>query len=72
MDANINRKRSLFRKEVVDRIASPEELNAYVRVLNPRVWLIIVGIAVAIAGLVIFAASTGFPVWELFLGNMGG
>jgi len=58
----------LFRKEAVDKISSPEDLNTYVKVLNPRVWLILLGIVIAIAGLVIFTASTGFPIWQLFFG----
>ena len=62
----------LFRKEAVDKITGPEELNAYVKVLNPRIWLILVGIAVAIAGMIVFVASTGFPVWDLLFGNIKG
>jgi len=65
-------KDNLFRKEAVERITSPEELNAYIKVLNPRVWLILLGVAAAIAGLVVFTASTGFPIWDLFFGNIGG
>ncbi len=65
-------KTNLFRKEAVERITSPEDMNAYVKVLNPRVWLILGGIVVAIAGIAVFVASTGFPVWDLFFGNMGG
>ena len=62
-------KTELFRKEAVEKITSPEDLNIYIKVLNPRVWLILVGIAAAIAGLVIFTASTGFPIQDLFFGN---
>ncbi|MCL1893251.1 MAG: hypothetical protein FWG02_03295 [Holophagaceae bacterium] len=62
---------NLYRKESVERITGPEELNTYVKVLNPRVWLILVGIAIAVAGLTIFTASTGFPVWDLFFGSTG-
>jgi len=62
-------KSDLFRKETVDKITGPEELNAYVKVLNPRIWLILIGIGIAIAGLAIFVASTGFPVWDLFFGR---
>ena len=62
-------KGDLFRKEAVDKITGPEDLNSYVKVLNPRIWLILTGIIIAIAGLVIFASSTGFPVWSLFFGN---
>jgi hypothetical protein len=64
-------KSELFRKESVEKITSPEDLNTYVKVLNPRVWLILAGIAIAIIGLVIFAASTGYPIWDLFFGNTG-
>lgn len=65
-------KNNLFRKEAVEKITSPDDLNMYVKVLNPRIWLILAGIAIAIAGLVAFVASTGLPVWELFFGNMAG
>ena len=65
-------KKDLFRKEAVDKITSPDDLNNYVKVLNPRVWLILAGIAAAVAGLVFFAASTGYPIWDLFFGNTGG
>jgi len=59
----------LFRREAVEKITSPEDLNAYVRVLNPRIWLLLAGIAIALAGLVFFVISTGYPVGELFFGN---
>jgi len=55
----------LFRKEAVEKIAAPEDLNSYVKVLNPRIWLILAAIAIALAGLVFFVISTGYPVWEL-------
>ena len=64
-------KGGLFRKEAVDKISGPEDLNSYVKVLNPRIWLIIAGMVVAVIGLVIFTVSTGFPVWDLFFGNTG-
>jgi len=62
-------KSDLFRKETVDKITGPEELNAYIKVFNPRIWLLLAGIGIAIAGLAVFAASTGFPVWDLFFGH---
>lgn len=65
-------KNDLFRKEAVERMTSPEDLNSYVKVLNPRIWLILLGIGIAVAGLVIFTTEAGFPIWELFLGNMTG
>ena len=65
-------KNDLFRKESVEKLTGPEDLNTYVKVLNPRVWLILAAIVAAIGGLAIFTASTGFPVWDLFFGSTGG
>jgi len=62
-------KDKLFRKEAVEKISSPDDLNSYVKVLTPRVWLLLLGIIIALAGLLIFTASTGFPIWDLFFGN---
>ena len=64
-------KSDLFRKETVDKITGPEELNAYVKVLNPRIWLILLGLGIAIAGMVVFISTTGYPIWDLFFGNIG-
>ncbi len=65
-------KSNLFRKEAVERITSPEDMNTYVKVLNPRVWLILAGIGIAVIGLAVFVSGTGFPVWDLFFGTTGG
>jgi len=70
MKDGVTMKSELFRKEAVEKITSPEDMNAYIKVLRPRVWLILLGIAIAIGALVFFAASTGFPVWDLFFGSM--
>lgn len=40
----------LFRKKSMDRVNSPEQLNDYVRVANPGVWLLLVAIAVLLIG----------------------
>jgi hypothetical protein len=65
-------KNELFRKEVVEKFTVPEDLNTYIKVLNPRVWLILAGIAIAVLGLAFFAASSGFSIWDLFYGNTPG
>ena len=72
MEGVFDMKTNLFRKEAVEKITSPEDMNTYVKVLSPRVWLILVGIGAAVVGLAVFAASTGYPVWDLFFGNTGG
>lgn len=44
----------LFRKKALDKIKSPENLNDYVHVTNPGVWLLLVAVIVLLAGAVIW------------------
>lgn len=44
----------LFRKSSIDRVNSPEQLNDYIRVANPGVWLILAAIVVMLGGVVIW------------------
>ena len=45
----------LFRKESMDRIQSPEQLNDYLRITNPSVWAILGAVIVLLAGLLIWS-----------------
>ena len=47
----------IFRKKSLDKIKSPEQLNDYVRVANPGVWLILCAVVVLLVG---------FCVWGIF------
>lgn len=49
--------RSIFRKVSLDRVSNPEQLNDYIRVTNPGVWVIMCA--------VIFLL-TGVCVWSVF------
>ena len=40
----------LFRKKSIDRVSSPEQLDAYLRVANPGVWMVLIAIAVLLMG----------------------
>ena len=44
----------LFRKKSIDRVSSPEQLDAYIRVANPGVWLVIIAIAVLLVGVCVW------------------
>ncbi|MDD4368203.1 MAG: hypothetical protein PHP39_04585 [Oscillospiraceae bacterium] len=44
----------LFRKKSMDRIASPEQLNYYVKVSNPGVWIILTSIILLLTGLCVW------------------
>jgi len=42
---------SIFRQKNIDKISSPEQLNDYVKVTNPSVWIILIGALLLIVGL---------------------
>ena len=48
----------LFRKESLDRIASPEQLHDYIRVTSPRMWMILSAIAALLVGFIVYASTT--------------
>lgn len=45
---------SVFRQKSINKINSPESLNDYVKVTNPSVWIILVGILVLLIGAIVF------------------
>ena len=53
-------KESLFREKSMERLSSPEQLNDYIRVANPGVWLILGGI---------IALLLGVCAWGIFDGE---
>ena len=44
----------LFRKKSMERISSPEQLNDYIRVSNPGIWMILAAIVILLAGVCIW------------------
>lgn len=49
--------RSIFRKASLDRVSNPEQLNDYIRVTNPGVWMILCAVILLL---------TGICVWGVF------
>ncbi|MDE7399038.1 MAG: hypothetical protein K2N06_05855 [Oscillospiraceae bacterium] len=49
--------KQLFRKASIERVSSPEQLNDYVRVSNPGVWMILAAV---------IALLVGVCVWGIF------
>ena len=45
---------NLFREKSLQRISSPEQLNAYIRVSTPSVWLLLSAIVVLLVGVCIW------------------
>ncbi len=48
----------LYRKGSLERIRSPEQLNDYLRVTNPSVWLLLTAVILLLAGLLIWGSFT--------------
>ena len=42
--------KSIFRKETLERISSPEQLTDYLRVTNPGVWVVLAAIVILLVG----------------------
>jgi len=57
---------NLFRKKSMDRISSPEQLNDYIRVSTPSVWLLLIAIVVLLVGVCVWGVfgrmETTLPV----------
>ena len=47
----------LFRKKVVDRISSPDQLTDYLRVTSAGVWVILIAIILLLAGVFVWSAT---------------
>lgn len=47
--------KKIFRQKNVDRLSSPEELNDYIKVTNPGVWMALLAIIVLLIGLCTWA-----------------
>lgn len=47
--------RTIFRKESLDRISSPEQLNDYIRVTNPGVWMMLCAVILLLIGICVWS-----------------
>ena len=45
---------NLFRKKSLERVSSPEQLNDYIRVATPSVWLLLAAIVILLAGVCVW------------------
>ncbi len=45
----------VFREKSVKKFSSPEQLNDYIKVSNPSVWMLLAAIAILLAGICIWA-----------------
>ncbi len=56
-------KTNIFREKSLERIESPEHLNAYIKVANPGVWLILVTIIVFLSGILVWGVFGDLSIY---------
>lgn len=44
----------IFRKKSIEKVSSPEQLNDYVRVSSPGVWMVLLAVVILLAGVCIW------------------
>lgn len=52
---------SIFRKESLDKVSSPEQLNNYIKVSSPSVWLVMIAAIVLLASVLVWAVFGTLP-----------
>ena len=64
---------SVFRQKSIDRISSPEQLNDYVRVASPRMWIVLVAVVVFLAGIFIWSmfCTVESTIYGVVIGEKG-
>lgn len=51
-----DQKNTIFRKKSLDRVSSPEQLNDYIKVATPGMWLILLAIVIFLVGMIVWGA----------------
>lgn len=60
-EANPAQKAQVFNPASLARVSSPEQLNDYIRVANPSVWLILTAMIVLLAALLVWSMTGTLP-----------
>ena len=47
--------KSIFRDKSLERISAPEQLNDYIKVTKPSVWVVLIATILLIAGVLVWA-----------------
>lgn len=53
-------KSNIFRKQSLDRVRSPEQLNDYLHVTSPAIWVVLVTVLLLIGALFVWSAFTAY------------
>ena len=61
-------KNDLFRKDAVDRVTSPDQLNDYIKVVPTGVWFALIAVILALAAMILFLTTTDLNLLALIFG----
>ena len=50
-----NQKKNIFRNKSMERVSSPEQLNDYIRVTTPSVWIVLIALVVLLVGILVWS-----------------
>ena len=48
---------TVFRRKSMERVSSPEQLNDYIRVTNPGVWVTLAAVVILLVGFIVWGAA---------------
>lgn len=54
-------KKSIFRQRSLDTVESPEQLDEYIRVSNPSIWIVLSALVILVAALVVWSVVGSLP-----------
>lgn len=55
---------SLFREKSLERVSSPDQMDDYVRVITPSVWLVLLAVAVLVVGVIVWNVLGTVPAQD--------
>ena len=64
----MNENNNLFREKSMERLASPEQLNDYLRVTNPSTWIVMTSVIILLVSLILWSS---FAVIESYVSGTG-
>jgi len=60
----LDNKKTVFRQKALDRLRSPDDLNDYIKVTTPSVWIVLVAFLVLTAGLFVWGVCGSVAVTD--------
>ena len=54
----------LFRKKSIEKVSTPEQLNDYIRVTTPSVWVVLIATALLLAGMLVWGVFGSIDIQD--------